>query len=37
MPTYTPDLAPVGESLLISALLALLPLATIFVTLGVLK
>ncbi|WP_109472220.1 L-lactate permease [Ornithinimicrobium cavernae] len=33
---YTPDLAPVAGSLLWSSLVALLPLVTIFVTLGVL-
>ena len=30
---YTPQLAPVGGSLVISALIALLPLLTVFVTL----
>ena len=34
--TFRPDLDPVGGSLLLSALVALLPLATIFVTLGAL-
>ena len=34
---YTPDLAPVTDSLLWSSLLALLPLLTIFITLGALK
>ncbi|MGO2862351.1 MAG: L-lactate permease [Brevibacterium sp.] len=34
---YTPDLAPVADSLLWSSLLALLPLLTIFITLGALK
>lgn len=34
---YTPDLAPVGHSLLLSALVAVLPLLTVFVTLGVLR
>ncbi|WP_181274927.1 L-lactate permease [Brevibacterium oceani] len=34
---YTPDLAPIADSLLWSSLLALLPLLTIFITLGVLK
>jgi lactate permease len=34
---YTPDIAPVADSLLWSSLLAILPLLTIFVTLGVLK
>lgn len=35
--TFRPDLDPVGGSLLLSALVALLPLATIFVTLGALR
>jgi lactate permease len=34
---YTPDLAPIAHSLLWSSLVALLPLLTVFVTLGVLK
>ena len=34
---YTPDLAPLAGSLLLSSLVALLPLLTIFVTLGVLR
>ncbi|MCD1286570.1 MULTISPECIES: L-lactate permease [unclassified Brevibacterium] len=34
---YTPDLAPVADSLLWSSLLALLPLLTIFITLGALR
>ncbi|MGO1481546.1 L-lactate permease [Brachybacterium sp. AOP42-C2-15] len=34
---YTPDLAPLAGSLLLSSLVALLPLVTIFVTLGVLR
>ncbi|WP_166974317.1 L-lactate permease [Brevibacterium atlanticum] len=34
---YTPDLAPIADSLLWSSLLALLPLLTIFIALGVLK
>jgi len=34
---YTPQLAPVGGSLVISALIALLPLLTVFVTLGWLR
>lgn len=34
---YQPDLAPIGDSLFLSSMLALLPLATVFVTLGVLK
>jgi lactate permease len=34
---YTPEIAPVADSLLWSALLAILPLLTIFVTLGALK
>lgn len=35
--TYQPDLAPLADNLFISALVAFLPLATIFVTLGVLR
>lgn len=34
---YTPDLAPLADSLLLSSLVALLPLLTIFLTLGVLR
>ncbi|UZD61932.1 L-lactate permease [Brevibacterium sp. JSBI002] len=34
---YTPEIAPVADSLLWSSLLAILPLLTIFVTLGALK
>ncbi|MGO2037082.1 MAG: L-lactate permease [Brevibacterium sp.] len=34
---HTPDLAPVADSLLWSSLLALLPLLTIFITLGALR
>ena len=34
---YQPDLSPVADSLALSALIALLPLVTVFVTLGVLK
>ena len=34
---YTPDLQPVAESVLLSALTALLPLLTVFVTLGALR
>ena len=34
---YTPEIAPVADSLLWSALLAILPLLTIFITLGALK
>jgi lactate permease len=34
---YTPDLQPLGGSLLWSALLAALPLLTVFITLGVLR
>ncbi|WEV77542.1 L-lactate permease [Janibacter cremeus] len=34
---FQPDIAPVADSLVASALVALLPLVTIFVTLGVLK
>lgn len=34
---YTPELAPVGGSLLLSSLVAMLPLLTIFLTLGVLR
>lgn len=34
---YTPDLAPVADSLATSALIAMLPLATVFVLLGVFK
>lgn len=34
---YTPDLAPVADSLATSALIAMLPLATVFLLLGVLK
>lgn len=34
---YTPDLAPIADSLLWSSLIALLPLATVFVTLGLLR
>ncbi|MDN5901269.1 MAG: L-lactate permease [Brachybacterium sp.] len=34
---YTPDLAPLAGSLLLSSLVALLPLLTIFLTLGVLR
>lgn len=34
---YTPDLAPIGDSLALSSLVAALPLVTIFVTLGVLR
>ncbi len=34
---YQPDLAPVGDSLTASALVALLPLVTVFVTLGWLR
>ena len=34
---YTPDLAPIGGSLLWSSLIAVTPLLTVFVTLGVLK
>ncbi|GAA1511011.1 L-lactate permease [Brevibacterium permense] len=34
---YTPEIAPVSDSLLWSSLLAILPLLTIFVTLGALK
>lgn len=37
MTTFTPDLAPIGGSLAWSSLIAILPLATVFVTLGVLK
>ncbi|MGN7248810.1 L-lactate permease [Janibacter anophelis] len=35
--TFTPQISPVADSLAASALVALLPLVTIFVTLGVLK
>ncbi|MDU7503812.1 MAG: L-lactate permease, partial [Corynebacterium kroppenstedtii] len=35
--TYQPDLAPLADNLFVSALVAFLPLATIFVTLGVLR
>ncbi|MDN6387490.1 MAG: L-lactate permease, partial [Corynebacterium sp.] len=35
--TYLPDLAPVADNLFLSSLVALLPLATVFVTLGVLR
>jgi lactate permease len=34
---YTPDLAPIADSLLWSSLIALLPLATVFITLGMLR
>lgn len=34
---YTPEIAPVADSLLWSSLLAILPLLTIFITLGALK
>jgi len=34
---YKPDLAPVGGSLVASALIALIPLLTVFVTLGWLR
>jgi lactate permease len=34
---FTPRLAPIGDSLLMSSLVALLSLVTVFVTLGVLK
>ncbi len=34
---YSPDLAPIGDSLALSSLVAALPLLTIFVTLGVLR
>ncbi|MFD4006542.1 L-lactate permease [Brachybacterium paraconglomeratum] len=34
---YTPDLAPLAGSLMLSSLVAILPLLTIFVTLGVLR
>lgn len=34
---YTPDLAPVADSLATSALIAMLPLATVFLLLGVFK
>ncbi|HWJ67188.1 MAG TPA: L-lactate permease [Nocardioides sp.] len=34
---YTPDLAPVADSLALSSLVAALPLLTIFITLGVLR
>ncbi|GAA1862543.1 L-lactate permease [Brevibacterium marinum] len=34
---YTPEIAPLGDSLLWSSLIAVLPLLTMFVTLGVLK
>ena len=34
---YTPELAPIAHSLLWSSLVAILPLLTVFVTLGVLK
>lgn len=34
---YHPEIAPVGDSLLLSALIALLPLVVMFMTLGVLK
>lgn len=34
---YTPELAPIADSLLWSSLIALLPLATVFVTLGILR
>ncbi|HCE61003.1 MAG TPA: lactate permease [Janibacter terrae] len=35
--SFTPEISPVADSLALSALVALLPLVTIFVTLGVLK
>lgn len=35
--TYLPDLAPVADNLFLSSLVALLPLITVFVTLGVLR
>ncbi|NHN55922.1 L-lactate permease [Calidifontibacter sp. DB0510] len=35
--TYTPPLTPIGNGLLLSALVALLPLLTIFITLGALR
>ncbi|WP_114203412.1 L-lactate permease [Janibacter anophelis] len=35
--SFTPQISPVADSLAVSALIALLPLVTIFVTLGVLK
>lgn len=35
--TFQPEIAPVADSLTVSALVALLPLVTIFVTLGALK
>ena len=34
---FTPEIAPVLDSLTVSALVALVPLVTIFVTLGLLK
>ncbi|MCU1631584.1 MAG: L-lactate permease, partial [Micrococcaceae bacterium] len=34
---YTPDLTPIADSLLWSSLIALLPLATVFITLGMLR
>jgi len=38
LPTaYQPDIAPVADSLTISALIALLPLLTVFITLGALR
>jgi lactate permease len=36
-PLYQPELAPVGGSLLLTSLVAMLPLVTIFVTLGALR
>ena len=35
--SFTPEISPVADSLALSALVALLPLVTIFVTLGVLR
>ncbi|WP_018156396.1 L-lactate permease [Demetria terragena] len=35
--SYRPDLAPIGDSLMLSALIATLPLLTIFITLGALR
>ena len=34
---FQPDIDPVGDSLAISALVALVPLLTVFVTLGLLR
>ncbi|EON25456.1 L-lactate permease [Nocardioides sp. CF8] len=37
VPMYSPDLAPIADSLALSSLVAALPLVTIFVTLGALR